>query len=131
MTLAITTGYVIVKGYCQLRCLLLITLKTPSLYLKPEYQKASFPLSLAVLMLQVGLLALKVGHGALRALHSTTAALDLYEQVISPVTSKQEGVRPPPPDTPQLLPSVHVLWGALVGALKVSLCLRSSPHSYT
>ncbi|KAL3144083.1 hypothetical protein ABBQ32_003877 [Trebouxia sp. C0010 RCD-2024] len=68
--------------------------------------------------LKVGLLALKVGHGALRALHSTTAALDLYEQVISPVTSKQEGVRPPPPDTPQLLPSIHVLWGALVGVLK-------------
>ena len=69
---------------------------------------------------QVGLLALKVGHVALRALHSTTAALDLYEQVIVPVTSKQEGVQPPPPDTPQMLPSVHILWGSLVGALRVS-----------
>lgn len=74
-------------------------------------------------MHQVGLLALKVGHAALRALHSTTAALDLYEQVIIPVTSKQEGVQPPPPDTPHMLPSVHVLWGALVGALRVSILL--------
>ncbi len=57
---------------------------------------------------------------ALRALHATTAALDLYEQVITPVTSKQEGVGPPPPDTPQLLPSVHAIWGPLVGALRVS-----------
>lgn len=76
---------------------------------------------------QVGLLALKVGHVALRALHSTTAALDLYEQVIIPVTSKQEGVQPPPPDTPQMLPSIHVLWGALVGTLRVRFLLRPCP----
>ena len=78
-------------------------------------------------MRQVGLLALKVGHVALRALHSTTAALDLYEQVIVPVTSNQEGVQPPPPDTPQMLPSVHTLWGALVGALRVSFALPCLP----
>ncbi len=75
---------------------------------------------------QVALLASKVGLVALRALHSTTAALDLYEQVISPITSKQEGVGPPPPDTPQLLPSVHAIWGPLVGALRVSLPRRNS-----
>ncbi|DBA77508.1 hypothetical protein WJX77_009976 [Trebouxia sp. C0004] len=68
--------------------------------------------------LKVGLLASKVGLVALKALHATTAALDLYEQVITPVTSKQEGVGPPPPDTPQLLPSVHAIWGPLVGALR-------------
>lgn len=77
---------------------------------------------------QVGLLALKVGHVALRALHSTTAALDLYEQVIIPVTSTQEGVQPPPPATPHMLPSVHTLWGALVGALRVSFLLPPLPH---
>lgn len=70
-------------------------------------------------LMQVGLLASKVGLLALTALHATTAALDLYEHVITPVTSKQEGVGPPPPDTPQLLPSVHAIWGALVGALRV------------
>lgn len=85
-------------------------------------------MSLFFVVHQVGLLALKVGHVALRALHSTTSALDLYEQVITPVTSKQEGVQPPPPDTPQMLPSVHVLWGALVGALRVRLLLRPCSH---
>lgn len=74
-------------------------------------------------MLQVGLLASKIGLMALKALHSTTGALELYEQVITPATSEQEGVGPgpPPPDTPQLLPSVHAIWGPIVGALRVSL----------
>ncbi|KAL0049229.1 hypothetical protein WJX82_009193 [Trebouxia sp. C0006] len=68
--------------------------------------------------LKVGLLASKVGLVALKTLHATTAALDLYEQVITPVTSKQEEIGPPPPDTPQLLPIVHAMWGPLVGALR-------------
>lgn len=87
--------------------------------------------------MQVGLLASKVGLLSLTALHATTAALDLYEQVITPVTSKQEGVGPPPPDTPQLLPSVHAIWGALIGALQVcelayNLCASwQGPFSHT
>ena len=76
------------------------------------------------MLCQVGLLALKVGHAALRALHSTTAALELYENVISPVISQQEGVQPTPPDTPPMLPSVHMLWGPLVGALRVDCHCR-------
>ena len=72
-------------------------------------------------MLQVGLLASKVGLIALKALHSTTAALELYENVLTPISSKQAGVGPPPPETPQMLPSVHAMWGPLVGALKVSV----------
>ncbi|DBA68248.1 TPA: hypothetical protein ACH3X2_013864 [Trebouxia sp. C0005] len=75
------------------------------------------PLLLAA-TLKVGLLASKVGLVALKALHATTAALDLYEQAITPVTSKKEGVGPPPSDTPQLLPSVHAIWGPLIGALR-------------
>lgn len=83
---------------------------------------------LSIWLHQVGLLALKVGHVAIRALHSTTAALDLYEQVISPVTNKQKGVQPPPPDTPQMLPSVHILWGALAGALRVRPSTSTPTH---
>lgn len=70
---------------------------------------------------QVGVLALKVGHMGLKALQATSKALDLYEQVIEPHTSKQDGVQPPPPDTPQLLPSLHAIWSPLMGALQVHL----------
>ena len=59
----------------------------------------------------------------LNALQATSNALDLYEQVIEPHTNKQEGVQPPPPDTPQMLPSVHAIWSPLMGALKVALCI--------
>lgn len=69
--------------------------------------------------IEVAVLALRVGQVGLNALQATTKALDLYEQIIEPHTSKQEGVQPPPPDTPQLLPSVHAIWSPLVGALKV------------
>ena len=74
-----------------------------------------------LLLLQVALLATKVGLTALKALHSITAALELYENVLTPISSKQEGVGPPAPDTPQMLPSVHAMWGPLMGALKVGI----------
>ena len=72
------------------------------------------------MLVQVAVLAMRVGQVGLNALQATTKALDLYEQVIEPHTSKQEGVQPPPPDTPQLLPSVHIIWSPLIGALKVA-----------
>lgn len=82
-------------------------------------------LFLHALRLQVGVLALKVGQAGLQALQATSAALDLYEQIIEPHTSKQEGVQPVPPDTPQMLPSVHAIWSPLIGALQVGLAAGS------
>ena len=79
----------------------------------------------ASLRLQVGVLALKVGQAGLQALQATSAALDLYEQIIEPHTSKQEGVQPVPPDTPQMLPSIHAIWSPLIGALKVGAAAQA------
>ena len=58
----------------------------------------------------------------LSALQDTTAALDLFEQVITPHLERGDAIQPVQPDTPKMLPSVHVMWGFLVTALQVLSC---------
>jgi hypothetical protein len=65
--------------------------------------------------------ALHVCTLALRTLHDTTAALRCHSDRISPVLWVSPGaVEPFEPEAPVLLPSVHLFWSPLVGALKVS-----------
>ncbi|KAK9788844.1 hypothetical protein WJX73_002626 [Symbiochloris irregularis] len=69
--------------------------------------------------LQVAVLALDVATGALAALQPVAAAREIREQQIEPMVRRQPGhVAPLPPDTPQLLPQVHLVWGPLMAALK-------------
>ena len=58
----------------------------------------------------------------LSALQDTTAALDLFEQVITPHLEREDAIQPVQPDTPKMLPSVHAMWGFLVTALQVLSC---------
>lgn len=55
----------------------------------------------------------------LRCLEATTLALELAEHRVEPYVRRRSEVLPPDPLTPKLLPSVHVLWSPLMGALKV------------
>ena len=68
---------------------------------------------------QAALLAMEVCVWGLSALQDTTAALDLFEQVITPHLAREDAIQPVQPDTPKMLPSVHVMWGFLVTALQV------------
>ncbi len=74
---------------------------------------------------QAALLAVEVCVWGLSALQNTTAALDLFEQVITPHLKREDAIRPVEPDTPKMLPSVHVMWGFLVTALQVLNCCSS------
>eukprot|EP00891_Asterochloris_glomerata_P002860 jgi/Astpho2/2860/fgenesh1_pg.00050_%23_118_t len=67
---------------------------------------------------RAALLAVEVCVWGLSALQNTTAALDLFEQVITPHLKREDAIRPVEPDTPKMLPSVHVMWGFLVTALQ-------------
>ena len=69
---------------------------------------------------QVLLLAIEVSVTSLRALQATSAVLDALEYRIEPCIRKKDAVAPLPPETPQLLPAVHLLWAPLLVALKVS-----------
>ncbi|GAB4823772.1 hypothetical protein N2152v2_010818 [Parachlorella kessleri] len=68
--------------------------------------------------LQVAVQALSVCTAGLRCLRATTLALELDEYQVEPVVAKAADVAPPDPLTPKLLPSVHLLWMPLMGALK-------------
>ena len=61
---------------------------------------------------------------ALQALQSTSASLNLLEYKITPYLQKKGIMEPVAPDTPQLLPHVHVFWGPLLAALKVDLLIN-------
>ena len=63
--------------------------------------------------------ALSVCTAGLRCLRATTLALELDEYQVEPFVAKPADVTPPDPLTPKLLPSVHLLWTPLMGALKV------------
>jgi hypothetical protein len=65
---------------------------------------------------------MEVSEAALRTLAATTAAMDVQEQRVTPLVKPRDSVQPVQPETPQLLPCVHVLWAPLVHALKVSTC---------
>ena len=69
---------------------------------------------------QVALLALEVGQLALVALRDTTAALDLQEDRIAPLVRPKASIEPVAPETPKLLPAVHMFWGTLAASLKAS-----------
>ncbi|KAK9820989.1 hypothetical protein WJX81_002818 [Elliptochloris bilobata] len=68
--------------------------------------------------LRVALLALEVGQLALVALRDTSAALDLHENRIAPLVRPKSSIEPVAPETPKLLPAVHVFWGTLAATLK-------------
>ncbi|CAL8470133.1 g9675 [Coccomyxa elongata] len=68
--------------------------------------------------LRVLLLAMDVARGALQALQQTSAVLDIHENRIKPSVRKKTSVEPVPPETPQLLPTIHSLWSPLVNSLK-------------
>ena len=68
---------------------------------------------------QVLLLAMGAVRAALRALRATSAVADVTEQRIEPLVRGRAAVGPVPPETPKLLPVVHILWAPLMHALKV------------
>lgn len=68
---------------------------------------------------QVAVQALQVCSTGLRCLRATTLALELCERQVEPLVTRRGEVAPPDPLTPKLLPSVHLLWSPLTGALKV------------
>ncbi|KAK9915923.1 hypothetical protein WJX75_006066 [Coccomyxa subellipsoidea] len=68
--------------------------------------------------LRVLLLAMDVARSALQTLQHTSALLDIYEYRIKMSVQKKTSVEPVPPETPQLLPTVHALWSPLVQSLK-------------
>ncbi len=72
---------------------------------------------------QVALLALEVGQLALLALRETTAALDVQEDRIAPLVRPKASIEPVAPETPKLLPAVHVFWGTLAASLKACALL--------
>jgi hypothetical protein len=65
--------------------------------------------------------ATEAARAALTTLKSTSAALDIQDSRIKPFVRKKSAVEPVPPETPQLLPTVHALWSPLVNALKVPI----------
>lgn len=74
-------------------------------------------------LVQVLLLAMDVARGALQALQQTSAVLDIHENRIKPNVRKKTSVEPVPPETPQLLPTIHALWSPLVNSLKVPVVI--------
>ena len=68
---------------------------------------------------QVALLATDVSLAAFRVLRDTTRGAEGLE-AISETAAKRELVTAIAPETPRLLPAVHVLWQPLMAALHVS-----------
>lgn len=68
-----------------------------------------------------------VSLGAFRTLRDTTSAAEGLEAITEAVI-KRESIGAVVPDTPRLLPAVHVLWQPLVAALQV--LLASIPYIY-
>lgn len=68
--------------------------------------------------LSIAVQAVTVCMSALQALKSATEIIELEEEKIEPFVKKQVDLQPPEPDVPRLLPSVHLFWAPLVGALK-------------
>lgn len=73
---------------------------------------------------QVLLLAMDVARRALQTLQHTSAVLEVQEHRIKGLVRSKSTVEPVPPETPQLLPTIHALWSPLVNSLKVPL----APH---
>lgn len=74
--------------------------------------------------MQVALLAMQVAIGAVQTLVATSQVKELRDQGIEPLVSQRggaSGVQPLPPDTPQMLPMVHLVWGPLMAAVKVRM----------
>ncbi len=70
-------------------------------------------------LFQVALLALDVGQLALQVLSQVSAVLDIQERRIAPRVQPKNSIEPVAPETPQLLPAVHVFWSTLAASLKV------------
>ena len=70
-------------------------------------------------------MAMEVVIGALQVLRCTSEAREVREQRLEPHIRPRGGagaVQPLPPETPQLLPMVHLSWGPLLAAIKVRAC---------
>jgi hypothetical protein len=78
---------------------------------------AASPLAMSQ-SLQVAVQSLGVVAGALRALAAVTEAAELDVNQIQLLTRRRTDVAPPDPDTPRMLPSVHLAWAPLLGALQ-------------
>lgn len=76
--------------------------------------------------LQVALLALDVGQLALQVLCRVSAVLDMQERRIAPLVQPKNKIEPVAPETPLLLPAVHVFWSTLAASLKV--CVAPEQH---
>lgn len=72
-----------------------------------------------------------VARSALQTLQHTSALLDIYEYRIKMSVQKKTSVEPVPPETPQLLPTVHALWSPLVQSLKVPAKIKQAAVSVT
>lgn len=70
-------------------------------------------------LFQVALLALDVGQLALQVLGQVSTVLDTQERRIAPCVQPKNNIEPVAPETPQLLPAVHVFWSTLATSLKV------------
>ncbi len=77
---------------------------------------------------QVLLLAMDVARAALQALQQTSAVLDIHGNRIKPSVWKKTSVEPVPPETPQLLLTIHSLWSPLVNSLKVPVVILPALH---
>eukprot|EP00887_Chlorella_sp_A99_P000587 scaffold17.g587.t1 len=75
-----------------------------------------------VLVLSRSLAVAVQAHGvcaaALRVLRAATEAAELERSGIEALVARRGDVAPADPDPPRLLPSVHLLWSPLMGALK-------------
>lgn len=65
--------------------------------------------------------ALRVCVAGLHCLRATTLVLELGQYKVEPFVVAPADLAPPDPITPKLLPSVHLLWSPLIGALKVPI----------
>jgi len=84
--------------------------------------------------LSIAVQAINVCMSALQALKSATEIIELEEEKIEPFVKKQVDLHPPEPDVPRLLPSVHLFWAPLIGALKdwrVALIEAAAPSLAT
>lgn len=69
--------------------------------------------------LPVAVQALGVCLQALRVLQAATLTAELDQYQIQPLVRRRGDMTPADPEIPRLLPSVHLLWQPVIGALKV------------
>lgn len=69
--------------------------------------------------LRASLLAADVCAAALGTLRGTTAVVDGWRDGLEPAVQPRSAITPVPPDTPKLLPAVHLAWAPTMAALRV------------